>query len=112
MVQFGLAAFTVRHLGFYKCERMPFGLTNAPTTFEHLMQSSLGNLHLQYCIIYLDDIIVFSKIQEEHLDRLRAVFEQLKKAELKLKPSKCEFVKQELAYFGHAVSKNGIQTDS
>ena len=76
------------------------------------MQSCLGNLHLQYCIIYLDDIIVFSKTPEEHLTRLQAVFEKLKKAELKLKPLKCEFLKQELAYLGHVVSKNGIQTDS
>ena len=107
-----LTAFTVGHLGFYESERMPFGLTNAPATFQHLMQSCLGNLHLQYCIIYLDDIIVFSKPPEEHLVRLRVVFEQLKKAELKLKSSKCEFFKQELTYLGHAVYKNGIQTDS
>ena len=93
-----LTAFTVRPLVFYECERMPFGLTNAPATFQHLMQSCLGNLHLQYCIIYLDDIIVFSKTPEEHLDRFRAVFEQLKKAELKLKTSKCKFFKQELTY--------------
>ena len=76
------------------------------------MQSCLSNLHLQYCIIYLDDTIVFSKTPEEHLTRLRAVFEKLKKAELKLKPSKCDFFKQELTYLGHGVSKNGIQTDS
>ena len=62
-----LTAFTVKPLGFYECERMPFGLINAPATFQHLMQSCLGNLHLQYCIIYLDDIIVFSKTLEEHL---------------------------------------------
>ena len=64
---------------------MPFGLTNAPATFQRLMQSCLGNLHLQYCIIYLDDIIVFSKTLEEHLMRLHAVFEKLKEAELDLK---------------------------
>ena len=56
-----LTAFTVRPLGFYECERMPFGLTNASATFQWLMQSCLGNLHLQYCIMYLDDITVFSK---------------------------------------------------
>ena len=54
-----LTAFTVRLLGFYECERMPFRLTNAPSTFQCLMQRCLGNLHLQYFIIYLDDIIVF-----------------------------------------------------
>ena len=88
-----LTAFTLVPLGFYECERMPFGLTNPPAMFQHLMQSCLGNLHLQYCIMYLDDIIVFSKTLEEHLDRLMAVFEQIKKAELKLKPSKCKFFK-------------------
>ena len=91
---------------------MPFRLTNASATFQWLMQSCFGNLHLQYCIIYLDDIIVFSKTPEEHLTRLQAVFEKIKKAELKLKPSKCDFFKQKLTYLGHVVSKNGIQTDS
>ena len=90
---------------------MPFGLTNAPATFQWLMQSCLGNLHLHYCIIYLDDVIVFSKTEEEHVFRLRAVFEKLKQARLKLKPSKCEFLRQELTYLGHVVSKGGIQTD-
>ena len=72
------AAFTLGPLSFYECECMPFGLTNAPATFQWLMQSCLGNLHLHYCIIYIDDVIVFSKTLEEHLLRLRAVFEKLK----------------------------------
>ena len=76
------------------------------------MQSCLANLHLQYCIINLNDIIVFSKTLEEHLIRLRAIFEKLKKAELKLKPSEYELFKQELTYLGHVVSEQGIQTDS
>ena len=54
-------AFTVGPLGFYECVHMPFGLTNAPATFQRLMESFLGDLHLKYCIIYLDDIIIFSK---------------------------------------------------
>ena len=62
-----LTAFTVGPLGFYECKRMPFRLTNAPATFQWLMQNCLGNFHLQYCIICLDDIIVFSKTPEEHL---------------------------------------------
>ena len=86
-----LTAFTVGPLGFYKCESMPFGLTNAHATFQQFMQSCLGDLHLHYYIIYLDDVIVFSKTPEEHVFRLKAVFEQLKQAGLKLKPSKCEF---------------------
>ena len=106
-----LTAFTVRLLGFYECKCMPFGLTNVPTTFQWLMQSCFGNLHLHYCIIYLDDVIVFSKTPEEHFVRLRTVFKKFKQAGLKLKPSKCELFRQELTYFHHVVSKDGIQTD-
>ena len=82
-----MTTFSDGPLGFYECDRMPFGLTNTPSIFQYLMQSCLGSLHLQNCIIYLD-IIIFSKMPGEHLDRLRAVFEQLKEASLKLKPSK------------------------
>ena len=83
-----LTAFTVGPLGFYKCVWMPFGLTNAPATFQHLMESCLGEMHLKWCIIHLDDIIVFSKTPEEHFERLRGVFEKLSAAGLRLKPSK------------------------
>ena len=75
------------------------------------MQSCSGNLHLCYCIIYLVDAIVFSKTLEEHVLRLRALFEKLKQAGLKLKPSKCKLFRQELIYLGHVVSKDDIQTN-
>ena len=65
-----LTAFTVGPLGFYECERMPFGLTNAPATFQRLMESCLGDLHLNWCIIYLYDVIVFLKTPKEHIERL------------------------------------------
>ena len=91
-------AFTVGPLGFYECLRMPFGLTNAPATFQRLMENYLGDLHLNWCIIYLDDIIIYSKTPQEHLERLEAVFEKISKAGLKLKPSKCEFFKPEITY--------------
>ena len=104
-------AFTLGPPGFHEGECMPFGLTNAPATFQWLMQSCLGNLHLHYCIIYLDDVIVFSKTPEEHLLRLRAMFEKLKQVELKLKPSKCELFRQEFICLGHVVFKDGIQTN-
>ena len=104
-------AFTVGPLGFYECLRMPFGLTNAPATFQRLMENCLGDLHLNWCIIYLDDIIVYSKTPEEHLQRLKAVFEKISKAGLKLKPNKCEFFKSEITYLGHVVSHRGIARD-
>ena len=77
-----LTAFTVGPLGFYECVQMPFGLTNALATFQCLMESCLGDLHIKWCIIYLDDIIVFSKTAEEHIQRLRGVFEKLSAAGL------------------------------
>ena len=104
-----LTAFTVGPLGFYKCERMPFGLTNAPATFQRLMESCLGDLHLNWCIIYLDDIIVFSKTPKEHIERLRGVFTKLVAAGLKLKPNK--LFKSKIAYLGLIVSSKGIETN-
>ena len=106
-----LTAFTVGPLGFYECQRMPFGLTNAPATFQRLMESCLGDMHLSWCIIYLDDIIIFSKTPEEHIKRLKGVFEKLAQAGLKLKPRKCELFKTKIAYLGHIVSAKGIETD-
>ena len=106
-----LTAFTVGLLGFYKCVQMPFGLTKALATFQCLMESCLGKMHLKWCIIYLDDIIVFSKTPEEHIERLRGVFEKLSAAGLKLKPSKCGFFKSKIIYWGHIVSKDGIETE-
>ena len=106
-----LTAFTVGPLGFFECERMPFGLTNAPATFQRLMESCLGDLHLNWCIIYLDDIIVFSETPKEHIKRLRGVFQKLASAGLKLKPNKCEFFKKKITYLGHVVSEEGIEVD-
>ena len=104
-------AITVGPLGFYECVRMPFGLTNASATFQQLMESCLGYYHLKYCIIYLDNIIIFSKTPEDHIVRLRKVFEKLNEAGLRFKPSKCEFFKDRLEYLGHVVSSQGIKTN-
>ena len=75
------------------------------------MENCLGKLHLSWCIIYLDDITVFSDSPSEHLCRLRVVFAKLDKAGLKLKPNKCEFFKTRITYLGHIVSPKGIETD-
>ena len=68
-------AFIVGNLGFFKCDCMPFRLCNAPSTFQSLMQNCLGELNLIYCLIYLDDIIVFLWTAEEHLHQLHVVFD-------------------------------------
>ena len=106
-----LTAFTMGPLGFWECERMPFGLTNAPATFQRLMEACLGELNLSWCIIYLDDIIVFSQTPEEHLVRLQAVFDKLKAAGMQLKPLKCELFKKQINYLGHVVGQEGVSTD-
>ena len=106
-----LTTFTVGPLGFYECVRMPFGLMNAPATFQRLMESCLGEMHLNWCIIYLDDVIIFSKTPDKHIERLRGILQKLQNAGLKLKPSKCEFFKDRISYLGHIVSKNGVETD-
>ena len=66
-------AFTVGTLGFYECEWMPFGLCNALATFQWLMQNCLRELNYTTCLVYLDDVVIYSSTQEEHLDRLREV---------------------------------------
>ena len=82
---------------------MPFELCNAPPTFQRLMQNCLGKLNLTYCLIYLDDVIVFSNTPEEHLRRMHVVFDHLCEHGLKLKPSKCE-----INYLAHHVSQKGV----
>ena len=101
----------VEPLGFYECKRMPFGLTNTPATFQRLMETCLGDLNLHWCIIYLDDIVIFSKDPASHLKRLEAVFQKLEKAGLKLKPSKCELFWWQIAYLGHVISAQGVATE-
>ena len=101
-------AFTVGNLGFYEFTRMPFGLCNTPATFQCLMQNTLGELNLTYCVIYLDDVIVYGHSEEEHLERLRIVLECFREFNLKLKPSKCSFFQSEIVYLMHHVSKEGI----
>ena len=106
-----LTAFTMGPLEFWECKRMPFLPSNIPAIFQRLMESCLGELHLRWSIVYLDDIIVFSQIPEEHLVRLQVVFNKLKAVGLKLKPSKCELFWKQINYLGHVVGHNGISTD-
>ena len=101
-------AFTLGSMGLYECESMPFGLCNAPPTFQRLMLNCLSELNLTYCLIYLDDVIIFSKTEEEHLEWMRVVFDQFREHGLKLKPSKCEVFKTEINYLAHHVSKRGV----
>ena len=101
-------AFTVGNLRFYEFTRMPFRLCITPATFQYLMQNTLGELNLMYCVIYLDHVIVFGCMEEEHLECLCVVFERFREFNLKLKPSKCLFFQSEIVYLAHHVSRWGI----
>ena len=100
--------FTVGNLGFFKCDHMPFGLCNAPAMFQQLMQNCLGELNLICSLIYLDDIVIFWQMAEEHLHCLHVIFDWFREHNLKLKPLKCSFFREEITYLAHSVSKDGV----
>ncbi|CAC5388685.1 unnamed protein product [Mytilus coruscus] len=97
--------------GVYQWKRLPFGLSAAPSSFQHLLTQVLHRLNYQIALVYVDDILVFSRTFEEHLKHLQLVFDRLKTANLTLKPSKCQFARKEVIYLGHKVSKKGIKVD-
>ena len=97
--------------GLYEFNVMPFGLTNAPATSQRLMDAVFAGLKWRNLLVYLDDIIVYSSSFDQHVQDLEEVFERLKAARLKLKPSKCYLFQKELTYLGHLVSQKGIRPD-
>ena len=103
------SAFTTYN-GLFEFIRMPFGLCNAPATFQRLMQRVLSGLEYKCCFIYLDDILVTSKTFEDHLTHLREVFSRLCSSNLRLKPKKCELIRDRVPFLGHVVSAQGIGT--
>ncbi|TKS67456.1 Retrovirus-related Pol polyprotein from transposon 412 [Collichthys lucidus] len=101
----------VTPVGFWEFNRMPQGVTNAPSTFQRLMEKSMGDLHLKEVLVFLDDLIVFSTTLEEHEQRLLRVLHRLKEYGLKLSPEKCKFFQTSVKYLGHIVSEKGVETD-
>ena len=97
--------------GPFEFKRMPFGLCNAPATFQHLMDRVLKDLKWSECLVYIDDIVIFGRIFDEHLRHVANILSHLRQAGLKLKPEKCYFLQQEVRYLGHIVSEEGIATD-
>ena len=101
-------AFRTSSGQLFEFNQVPFGLCNAPATFSRLMDRVLAGLHWETCLFYLYDIIVFSSTWEEHLARLRQVFERLRHANLKLGADKCTFAAKEVNYLGHRVTEEGL----
>jgi len=102
--------FTTRR-GTLSFNVVPFGLCNAPATFQRLMDCTMRGLNYEVCLIYLDDIIVFSADVPTHFRRLETVLACLRKAKLKLKPSNCSFLQRTVEFLGYRVSGNGVETD-
>lgn len=90
---------------------MPFGLTNALATFKRMMERILSGLSWNICMVYLDDIIVFSKSFKEQLDNLRQVFQRFRVSKLKLSTKNVYFFQKQVSVLGHIISSKGISTD-
>jgi hypothetical protein len=103
-------AFRTRY-GHYEFLVVPMGLTNAPATFQAYINKALRGLVDDFCIVYLDDILVFSRTQEEHDQHLQQICERLRSAELYAKPSKCQFYQREVEFLGFIIGTQGIRMD-
>ena len=87
------------------------GLTNAPATFQAYINKALQGLVDNFCIVYLDNILVFLKTKEEHDQHLQQICQRLRDAELYAKPSKCQFYQQEIEFLGFIIGIQGIRMD-
>lgn len=97
--------------GLYEFNVVPFGLCNAPATFQRMINKVLSGLLWKVCLAYLDDIVIFSKDMTAHLQDLKSVFSALDAANLRLKPEKCSFARQEIKYLGHILTGENIRPD-
>jgi reverse transcriptase-like protein len=103
-------AFRTRY-GHFEYLVVPFGLTNAPAAFQAYINHVLRGLVDDFCIVYLDDILIFSKTEEERTDHLRQICERLRQAELYAKLPKCQFYKKEMEFLGFIITPEGIKMD-
>jgi hypothetical protein len=97
--------------GHFEYLRMPSGLEAAPATVQRMMSSVLRELVGDRCFVYLDDVLILRETLLEHHAKLRKVFEQLRKFNIKIEADKCEFLRPELTYLGHVISRNGMKPD-
>ncbi len=98
-------------VGFYQFQRMPQGICGAPSTFQRVMEKTVGDMNLLEVLVYLDDLIVFGRTLEEHEERLLKVLDRLQSEGLKFSVDKCTFCQTSVSYVGHIVSQEGVSTD-
>ena len=103
-------AFSTRS-GLFHFNVMPFGLCNAPASFQRLMDMVLSGVLWEVCLVYIDDVIIMGRDFNSHLTNIASVLHRLRNAGLKVKPTKCDFFKQEVMFLGHVISEKGISTD-
>jgi len=103
-------AFTSRY-GLYEFLVMSFGLTNAPANFMYLMNKVFMEYLDKFVVVFIDDILVFSRSEEEHEEHLRLVMQKLREHQLYAKFSKCEFWLKEVSFLGHVITDGGIKVD-
>jgi hypothetical protein len=101
----------ITQYGLYEYTVMSFGLTNAPAYFMYLMNKVFMKYLDKYTVVFTDDIIIFSKNEEEHDEHLCLVLQKLKENQLYTKPNKCQFWLKEVSFIGHIISKGGISVD-
>ena len=104
-------AFCTGRHGLYQYKVMPFGLSNGTATFQRLMEKIFAREQWTEVLLYVDDIISFSKNFPQGIERLRVVFQKLQDAGLTLKAKKCVLFQKQVAFLGHIVSKDGVATD-
>lgn len=97
--------------GHYEFVSMPFGLKGAPATFQRMINCVLSGLNNIKCLAYLDDVVVFGETLVDHNNRLKEVLQRFRRYNLKVNPSKCQFLRKEIYYLGHVVTPNGIKPD-
>src|ERR1043165_5449033 len=98
-------------LGLYQFEVMPFGLMNAPPTFQRMMNKLFREWLYEFVMVYIDDIIIYSKTFEEHMVHVEKVLQKLKEANLMLKLKKCKWCEQNIEFLGHIVGRDGLKPD-